>query len=119
MAQHAFHMRLKPGAGQDYVRLHSPVPQAISDQLARAGLYDYSIFLDGDDVFGVVRYDDPERVRRELADDVAPEWTKAVIALTERREVDTELNLLAGLRRVFRFDGTFDEAGEHGQKETA
>jgi Uncharacterized conserved protein len=100
---HAFHITLHPGAGADYVRLHDPVPDAILAQLERAGVSDYSIFLDDVHVFGVYRYADEDRMRRELADDADPEWTAAVVALMAERPADD--GVIRGLPRVFRFAG--------------
>lgn len=102
--QYAFRVRLKPGAAAEYVRLHSPVPEAITAQLLDAGVHDYSIFVDGDDVFGVLRYDDLETMRTRLAADVAPEWTRQVSDLMVDRVVDPAYGLLAGMTRVFRLD---------------
>lgn len=103
MFQHAFHITLYPGAGPDYARLHDPVPAAVLAQLERAGVTDYSIFHDDVHIFGVYRYADSERMRRELAEDVAPEWTAAVIALMADRPADN--GVVRGLPRVFRFPG--------------
>ncbi|SHK95662.1 L-rhamnose mutarotase [Pseudonocardia thermophila] len=101
--EHAFHMVLRPGAGPEYVRLHSPVPKAISDQLAAASITDYAIFLDGDHVFAHFRYEDPEALRSALSYDADPEWTAQVIALTLDRPLDDDLPLIRGLPKVFCF----------------
>lgn len=106
MAQQAFHIVLRPGQEARYVDLHSPVPDGINQQLSAAGIYDFSIFIDREHVFGVFRYDDEERIAKFLADDVSPTWTKEVIASTLVREVDPELPLLKRLKLVFRFEGT-------------
>ena len=106
MHQVAFHIILKPGAGREYVKLHSPVPDEISAQLSEAGIRDFSIFLDGDHVFGVLRYEDEELLKKHLGHDVSPAWTQAVISICDYREVDPELPLLKRIDRVFRFEGS-------------
>jgi L-rhamnose mutarotase len=105
MAQQAFHIILKPDAVARYKELHSPVPDAISQQLTKAGIYDFSIFLDGAHIFGVMSYDNEERLKRNLNVDVSPAWTKEIIDMTIQRKVDQELPLLERLERVFRFNG--------------
>jgi len=104
LPQIAFHIVLQPDKGEEYVRLHSPVPDAISEQLAQAGISDFSIFLDREDVFGVFEYESEEKLARYLADDVSPDWTQAIIRICLRREIDPELPTLKRLPRVFRFD---------------
>jgi L-rhamnose mutarotase len=104
MPQVAFHIELNPGSAEEYVRLHSPVPREISDQLAAAGIRDFSIFLDGDHVFGVFRYEKEELLLDHLSHDAHPEWTQAIVSICKKREVDPQLPLLKRLERVFRFD---------------
>ena len=75
MKQAAFHLVLKPGMGQRYVDLHSPVPPEISQQLSHAGIYNFSIFCDGDHIFGVLNYEDESQINEFLGKDVSPAWT--------------------------------------------
>jgi L-rhamnose mutarotase len=110
MTQQAFHIILKPGTAARYKELHSPVPDAITQQLTKAGIYDFSIFLDGNHIFGVMRYSDEERIKQNLTNDVSPAWTKAIIDITIQRRVDHELPLLKRLEQVFRFEGEIDGA---------
>lgn len=104
MSQYAFHLELLPGRANEYVRLHSPVPEGILTQLAAAGIHDYSIFVDGDHVFGVFRYVDEQRLADVMEEDVDPEWSSAVVALTSHRDVDEGLHVPIGIRNVFRFE---------------
>jgi L-rhamnose mutarotase len=105
MKQAAFHLVLKPGMSQRYVDLHSPVPPEISQQLSQAGIYNFSIFCDGDHIFGVLNYEDESQIKEFLGKDVSPVWTKEIISICDYREVDSELPLLKRLPRVFRFEG--------------
>jgi L-rhamnose mutarotase len=104
MPEHAFHLKLKPGSLARYKELHSPVPASITAQLKRAGVYDFSIFADAEDIFGIMHFKDKNMFKSAMQEDVALEWTQSVIAICERREVDSELNSLRGLERVFRLD---------------
>jgi L-rhamnose mutarotase len=105
MNQAAFHLVLKPEMAQRYVDLHSPVPSEISDQLEKAGISNFSIFRDGDHIFGVLNYESECQIKEFLAEDVSPTWTREIISICDYREVDPDLPLLKRLARVFRFEG--------------
>jgi L-rhamnose mutarotase len=49
--RYAFRMRLKPGTADEYRRLHEAVDDAVIDEIRRAGIHNYSIFVDGTDLF--------------------------------------------------------------------
>lgn len=42
----AFKMKLKPGVKQEYIRRHAEIWPELSALLKKAGVHDYSIFLD-------------------------------------------------------------------------
>lgn len=105
MVQAAFHLVLKPEMGERYIDLHSPVPTEISDQLGQAGISNFSIFRDGNHIFGVLNYESESQLKEFLGNDVSPHWTREVISICEYREIDPELPLLKRLVRVFRFEG--------------
>ena len=105
MVQAAFHLVLAPEMAQRYIDLHSPVPPEISKQLGQAGISNFSIFRDGDHIFGVLDYESESQLKTFLAQDVSPIWTQEIITLCDYREVDSELPLLKRLARVFRFEG--------------
>lgn len=106
MNQAAFHLVLEPEMGQKYIDLHSPVPHEIAEQLKLAGMSNFSIFRDGDHIFGVFNYESESRLHEYLHEDVSPSWTQEIISICKYREVDKELPLLKRLPRVFRFEGT-------------
>lgn len=105
MNQAAFHLVLEPEMAQRYIDLHSPVPREISEQLQLAGMSNFSIFRDGDHIFGVFDYESESRLHEYLNEDVSPIWTREIISICKYREVDKELPLLKRLSRVFRFEG--------------
>lgn len=53
----ALRMQLKPGCAAEYERRHDAIWPELVGLLNEAGVYDYSIFLDGDDLslFAVMR----------------------------------------------------------------
>lgn len=104
MTQYAMEMTLHPGAEDEYIRLHNPVPDEVTAQLADAGITDYSIFVSEGRVFGVYRCADLDRARVALAHDASPEWTRAVVALIADRKTDPDFAMLR-IPRVFRFAG--------------
>ncbi len=105
MVQAAFHLVLAPEMAQRYIDLHSPVPPEISKQLGQAGISNFSIFRDGDHIFGVLDYESESRLEEFLRNDVSPVWTQDIISICDYREVDSDLPLLKRLSRVFRFEG--------------
>lgn len=46
MRRSSFKMKLKPGFEKEYRRRHDEIWPELSRELTRAGVYDYSIFLD-------------------------------------------------------------------------
>lgn len=75
------------------------------EQLERAGVRNYTIFIDGEDLFAYLEAVDLERFRavmREGAPD--DEWVRAVRALFASQPTDSEFGLPPRLREVFRFN---------------
>ena len=64
---YAFRMKLKPGMAAEYKRRHDEIWPELKQLLGEAGIYDYSIFLDPDDMhlFAVLKLCDNNR-RDEL-----------------------------------------------------
>jgi L-rhamnose mutarotase len=102
----AFHITLKSRRGRTYKALHDPVPPEVFRQLGKAGIQNFSIFLDGDHVFGVFEYKSEKLIQKHLSKDAHPKWTKEVINICKIRELDPDLPLLKRLERVFKFEGT-------------
>ena len=60
-------MRLLPGQASEYRRRHAAVwPELLAD-LTAAGASNYSIFLDGEDLFGYLEVDDFAAFRTTMA----------------------------------------------------
>jgi L-rhamnose mutarotase len=104
-ARYAFRMKLKPGASEEYVRLHEDVDPVVIEQIRRAGISNYSIFLDGEDLFSYFEVDDLERLGEVMSEaDPGRPWAKAVTALFAEKLTDAATGMPPRLREVFRFD---------------
>jgi len=67
MERIGFRMRLRPGQESEYRRRHADVwPELLAD-LKAAGAGNYSIFLDGNDLFGYLEVDDFAAFRTTMA----------------------------------------------------
>ena len=104
-ARYAFRMKLKPGMAEDYIRLHRKVDPAVLDGIRNAGIHNYSIFLDGDDLFTFLEVDDLARFAEVMRqNDPDRPWARAVTALFAQKETDPETGMPPRLAEVFRFD---------------
>jgi L-rhamnose mutarotase len=107
-------MRLKPGAGAEYARLHEDLPDAMLEQLERAGVRNYTIFLDGEDLFAYLEAGNLERFRSVMREGAPQDdWVGAVRDLFAAQAVDPDFGLPPRLHEVFRFDPD-DAPGETG-----
>ena len=104
--RYALRMRLKPGTGDAYRQLHQTVDPVVIDEIRRAGIHDYSIFLDGDDLFSYFEVDDLDVLASVMkqSDPTRP-WARAVIELFASKANDPATGMPPRLEEVFRFDG--------------
>ena len=88
MERIGFRMRLRPGQEAEYRRRHASVwPELLAD-LSEAGASNYSIFLDGEDLFGYLEVDDLDAFREGMAGSAAndrwqPEMAPLIDPLTD------------------------------------
>jgi L-rhamnose mutarotase len=98
----AFVLHVRPDRIDDYVEAHRTVWPEMLKALSDAGIRNYSIFRDGNRVFGYFEADDLEAAARYLdARDVCTRWQNAMADLLEERVPD------AGpppLEEIFRLD---------------
>lgn len=104
MERIAFGMKLLPGAEGEYRRRHAAVWPEMLEALKAAGARNYSIYLHGDDLFGVLDVDDFDGFRAAM--DAAPvnaRWQAEMTAL-----IDPCIDPVTGFHRrldeVFRLD---------------
>jgi L-rhamnose mutarotase len=98
----AFVLRVRPDKIDEYVRAHRNVWPEMLDALSAAGIRNYSIFRDGNQVFGYFEADDLEAVERYLTQqDVVSRWQDAMAGLLEQRVPDAGP---PALEEVFRLE---------------
>jgi L-rhamnose mutarotase len=98
----AFVLRVKPERIDEYVAAHAAVSPEMLDALRGAGIRNYSIFRDGNQVFGYFEADDLEAASRYLESQPAvTRWEDAMAELLEERVPDGGAPPLA---QIFRMD---------------
>jgi L-rhamnose mutarotase len=104
MERITFAMKLLPGAEAEYRRRHAAVWPEMLDALRAAGARNYSIYLNGDDLIGVLEVEDFERFRKTM--DAAPinaPWQAEMAALIDPC-TDPETGFHRRLEEIFRLD---------------
>jgi L-rhamnose mutarotase len=98
----AFVLRVRPERIDEYVQAHANVWPEMLQALRDAGIRNYSIYRDGNQVFGYFESDDLEASAAYLdAQEVSTRWQDAMADLLEERVPD------AGpppLQEIFRLD---------------
>ena len=85
----AFVLRVRPDKIDEYVVAHRSVWPEMLRALRDAGIRNYSIFRDGNQVFGYFESDDLERAGAYLAaQEVCARWQDAMAELLEERVPD-------------------------------
>lgn len=76
--------RLRAGNEAEYERVHASIPPALAERLREAGVHDWTIWRDGQDLVHLIEVDDYRQMRRALADDpVNAAWQDVVNPLLE------------------------------------
>jgi L-rhamnose mutarotase len=98
----AFVLRVRPEKIDEYIRAHEDVWPEMLDALRGAGIRNYTIFRDGNRMFGYFEADDLAAAERYLAEqDVSTRWQDAMAELLEERVPDAGP---PSLQEVFRLD---------------
>jgi L-rhamnose mutarotase len=85
----AFVLRVRPDKVEEYVRAHREVWPEMLDALRGAGIRNYTIFRDGDQMFGYFEAHDLAAAERYLAQhDVSARWQDAMAELLLQRVPD-------------------------------
>jgi L-rhamnose mutarotase len=103
MAQRsAFVLHVKPERIEEYVQAHRSVWPEMLDALKRAGVRNYTIFRDGNRIFGYFETDDLGATERYLAEqEVSTRWQDSMADLLEQRVPDAGP---PALPEIFRLD---------------
>lgn len=97
-------MLLRPGQENQYRRRHAAVwPDLLAD-LKAAGASNYSIFLDGHDLFGYLEVDDFDRFRAVIAASEANARWQPEMALLTDPMTDPTSGFHRRLEEVFHLD---------------
>lgn len=76
--------RLKAGMESEYVRTHRQIWPELKDVIARAGIKNYSVFIDGRELFSCFETDDLEKTMAFLKDEpVSLRWQETMAHLME------------------------------------
>jgi len=98
----AFVLHVKPERIDEYVSAHGNVWPEMLQALRDAGISNYTIFRDGDQVFGYFEADDLEAAAAYMkAQEVNARWQDAMAELLEERVPDAGP---ATLEPIFRLD---------------
>jgi L-rhamnose mutarotase len=98
----AFVLRVRPERLDEYVEAHGAVWPELLEALKGAGIRNYTIFRDGNRMFGYFEADDLEAAGRYLAgQEVVGRWQDAMAELLEERVPDEGP---APLEQIFRLD---------------
>jgi L-rhamnose mutarotase len=85
----AFVLRVRPDRIEEYVAAHASVWPEMLDALRNAGIRNYSIFRDGNQVFGYFETDDATAAGAYMAaQEVSHRWQDAMADLLEERVPD-------------------------------
>ena len=97
-----FVLRVKPDRVDDYVRAHREVWPEMVEALKGAGIRNYTIFRDGNRMFGYFEADDLAAAGEYLEQqEVSARWQDAMAGLLEERVPDAGPPPLA---EIFRLD---------------
>ena len=97
-----FVLRVKPDRVDDYVRAHREVWPEMVEALKGAGIRNYTIFRDGNRMFGYFEADDLAAAAEYLEQqEVSARWQDAMAGLLEERVPDAGPPPLA---EIFRLD---------------
>lgn len=97
-----FVVRVKQDRVDEYVRAHADVWPEMLDALTGAGIRNYTIFRDGNQMFGYFETDDRARAESFLAaQEVSAHWQDAMAELLEERVADEGPK---PLEEIFRLD---------------
>jgi len=97
----AFVLRVRPDRIDEYVAAHANVWPEMLDALRNAGIRNYSIFRDGNQVFGYFETDDAEASGQYMAaQEVSARWQDAMADLLEERVPDAGPTTLEEIFRL-------------------
>ena len=102
--RHAFRMRLNPGMKAEYQKRHDEIWPELVDLLRRAGVSDYSIWLDDETnlLFGVLTRTNDHGMDRLPLDPIMKRWWAHMADIMQVRPDNSPVD--ATLTRVFHME---------------
>lgn len=106
MEKYAWRAKLKKGCREEYERRHNEIWQRMKDVLTEAGIVNYTIWLDGEDLFGY--YECTQGVAHAAAvqanSPIVDEWNEYMRDILDMT-LDPQTGAQPHLECVFAFDG--------------
>lgn len=104
MEQVAFKMKLFPGMAAEYKRRHDEIWPELSSELSKAGVYDYSIFLDEETniLFAVHKLKDKNTAHLLPELDIVRKWWDYMADIMEAHA--DKKPVIGSLKTVFHLD---------------
>jgi L-rhamnose mutarotase len=76
--------KLKPGAAEEYIRLHGDFDPRLHEALTKAGIRNFSIYIHGDELFSYLECDDWGAAMQYLEEDPpTQEWSTLMRTLLD------------------------------------
>ncbi len=104
MRRHAFKMKLKPGFEEEYERRHDEVWPELKRVLEKAGVRDYSIYLDAESLtlFAFQRLEDDNKAEELPQNPIVKKWWKYMAEIMDTNPDQSPVTTT--LREVFHMD---------------
>jgi len=104
MKRVAFKMKLKAGYEEEYKKRHDEIWPELKGELFKAGIYDYSIFLDKETLtlFAVQKLKDNNTVEELPSEEIMKKWWDYMKDIMETNPDNTPIT--ASLEEVFHMD---------------
>jgi len=104
MKRVAFKMKLKAGYEEEYKKRHNEIWSVLKEELSRAGIYDYSIFLDKETLtlFAVQKLKDNNTVEELHSKKVMKRWWNYMKDIMETNLDNSPVT--ASMEEVFHMD---------------
>lgn len=104
MKRVAFKMKLKVGYEEEYKKRHDEIWPELKEKLSRAGIYDYSIFLDKETLtlFAVQKLKDNNTVEELPLKEIMKKWWDYMKDIMEANPDNSPVT--ASLEEIFHMD---------------
>ena len=104
MKRVAFKMKLKVGYEEEYKKRHNEIWPELKEELSRAGIYDYSIFLDKETLtlFAVQKLKDNNTVGELPSKEIMKKWWDYMKDIMETNTDNSPV--ITSLEEVFHMD---------------